>query len=232
MKLRNPIFVALDLDDPSYAIEVAQELKEIVGGFKVGPRLVMRGGSIFVQKLSQLGSVFVDMKHFDIPSTMSAALNASFDDGASFVTVHALSGRESLMECVSLENHLSQQRPFRVLAVTVLTSWSESSYPPSFKNLNLQNHVTELARFTLSLGLKGLVCSAHELGSVSREHFKVVPGIRLSEDSKDDQHRVLDPVSAVKAGAQMLVVGRPILNAPNIKAKAQQFVELAKTFTA
>jgi orotidine-5'-phosphate decarboxylase len=231
LKIRNPIFVALDVDDASYAIELAQELKDVVGGFKIGPRLVMRGGSSFVQKISQLGSLFVDMKHFDIPSTMSAALKASFDDGASFATVHLLSGREALIECTNLENQLNQQRPFRILGVTVLTSWTNASYPPSFKSLCPEEHVSQLSQFALSLGLRGLVCSAHELNKVSAEHFKVVPGIRLEGDEKGDQQRTSDPKNAMKAGANILVVGRPILTAPDIKAKAQQFVELSKSFT-
>lgn len=228
MKIKNPIFVALDVDDTAHALEIAQELKDVVGGFKLGPRLVMRGGSKFVQQISALGQTFVDMKHFDIPSTMVAGLQASFDDGASFATIHALSGRESIAACVDLEKKLNDQRPFCVLAVTVLTSWTESSYPPSLKSLRPEVHVADLAQFTLSQGLKGLVCSAHELSKVSHEHFKVVPGIRLPEDEKGDQQRILDPKSAMKAGANMLVVGRPILAAPAIKKKAQQFVELSR----
>lgn len=227
MKIKNPIFLALDIDIPERALEIAQELKEVVGGFKLGPRLVMRGGSQLVEKISGLGSVFVDMKHFDIPSTMTSAIQASFDSGASFVTVHSQSGREALYECAKLEAKLNEQKPFKILSVTILTSWTESSYPPSLKSLRPAIHVKELAKFSLDCGLSGLVCSAHELSEVSPEHFKVVPGIRLAEDERGDQQRILDPQAAIKAGAQMLVVGRPILSAPDLKAKAAQFVQLA-----
>ena len=224
--LKNPILVALDVDQPEKALEIAQELKGIVGGFKVGPRLVMKQGSQLVQKLSGLGPVFVDMKHFDIPSTMTSAIQTSFDSGASLVTVHGMSGLEALTACAQLENRLNQIRPFKILSVSVLTSWNEKSFPESFKSQSISQHVLDLVSLTKKSGLSGIVCSGHELDLFLNDAlFKVVPGIRMSQDSTDDQKRILGPQDAIAKKASALVVGRPIVEAKDLKKAALGFVE-------
>lgn len=226
--LKNPILVALDVDQPEKALEIAQELKGIVGGFKVGPRLVMKVGSSLVEKLSQLAPVFVDMKHFDIPSTMTSAIRASFDSGASLVTVHGMSGLEALSACAKLEAELNLIRPFRILSVSVLTSWNENSFPENFKSQSISQHVLNLVNLTKKSGLSGVVCSGHELDLFLNEKlFKVVPGIRMSQDSADDQKRILGPKEAIAKKASALVVGRPIIEAHDLKKAALEFVEAA-----
>lgn len=224
--LKNPILVALDVDQPEKALEIAQELKGIVGGFKVGPRLVMKVGSSLVEKLSQLAPVFVDMKHFDIPSTMTSAIKTSFDSGASLVTVHGMSGHEALSACAKLEAELNPIRPFKILSVSVLTSWNENSFPENFKSQNISKHVQELVSLTKKSGLTGIVCSGHELDLFLNDNlFKVVPGIRMSQDSIDDQKRILGPKEAIAKKASALVVGRPIIEAKDLKKVALDFVE-------
>jgi len=226
--LKNPILVALDVDQPEKALEIAQELKGIVGGFKVGPRLVMKVGSSLVEKLSQLAPVFVDMKHFDIPSTMTSAIRASFDSGASLVTVHGMSGYEALAACAKLEAELNLIRPFKILSVSVLTSWNEKSFPENFKSQSISQHVLNLVNLTKKSGLSGVVCSGHELDLfLSEKLFKVVPGIRMSQDSTDDQKRILGPKEAIAKKASALVVGRPIIEAQDLKKAALEFVKAA-----
>lgn len=223
--LKNPILVALDLDQPEKALEIAQELKTIVGGFKVGPRLVMKEGSRLVSKLSQLAPVFTDMKHFDIPSTMLSAIQTSFDSGATFVTVHALSGLDALAQCAKLEQKLNQIRPFKILCVSILTSWDQSSFPSNFKSQAPAQHVSELSDLVIHSKLSGLVCSGHELDLLKDKNlFKVVPGIRGAQDLAQDQKRVMKPSEAIKKGASALVVGRPIIEAQDLKVAAQDFV--------
>ncbi|HPI41296.1 MAG TPA: orotidine 5'-phosphate decarboxylase, partial [Pseudobdellovibrionaceae bacterium] len=117
---QNPLIVALDVDTDQEALGLVEELYDLVGGFKVGPRLNLRYGSELIQKISKRAPVFVDNKHFDIPTTMEAAVRASFESGASLVTIHALSGLESLKKMADLEIELSQIRPFRILGVTTL----------------------------------------------------------------------------------------------------------------
>jgi hypothetical protein len=117
--MRNPIIAALDVDSRDQALKLADDLADVVGGFKVGPRLCLRYGQDLVKEVAARAPVFVDNKHFDIPSTMEAAVRASFEAGASLVTVHALSGREALTKMATLEKELSQKRPFKILAVTI-----------------------------------------------------------------------------------------------------------------
>ncbi|MFN8792634.1 MAG: orotidine-5'-phosphate decarboxylase [Bdellovibrionales bacterium] len=223
--LKNPIIAALDVDDAGRALALADELGEIVGGLKVGPRLVMREGASLIQKLAARGRVFVDMKHFDIPSTMTSAIQASFDAGATLVTVHALSGLEALRQCAELEQKLNQIRPFKVLAVTILTSWNQNSVPGNFQSQPIATHVRTLAELAHSAGLSGLVCSGHELELVQDLNlFKVVPGIRVDLENHQDQKRVMDPKTALKKGAQALVVGRPILEARSPRETALDYV--------
>lgn len=223
--LKNPIIAALDIDDPEKALKLADEIGEIVGGLKVGPRLVMREGESFIKKLAQRSKIFVDMKHFDIPSTMVAAIQASFDAGATLVTVHALAGSEALQECAKLEAKLNQIRPFKILAVTILTSWDQNTLPTNMKPLPISSHVQELAALTMNSGLSGLVCSGHELDLVKTSNlYKVVPGIRMDLEEHQDQKRVMEPEAALRKGASALVVGRPIIGAKNPKEAAMDYV--------
>lgn len=221
----NPIIVALDVDSRESALRLADDLADVVGGFKVGPRLCLRYGRDLISEIATRGPVFVDNKHFDIPSTMEAAVRASFDAGASLVTVHALSGREALGKMAALEKELSQARPFRILAVTILTSWDQHSIPGNFKQLTISQHVTELADLAISSGISGVVCSPHELDLLQNKGlYLVTPGIRFSMDSVGDQKRVMEPYEAIKGGASALVVGRPIIEAKNPRETATDYV--------
>lgn len=226
--LNNPIIAALDVDDPQKALKIADEIGEIVGGLKVGPRLVMREGESLIKKLSQRSKVFVDMKHFDIPTTMTSAIQASFDSGATLVTIHALAGSDALQKCAELEKKLNQIRPFKILAVTILTSWNEKSFPNNMKPLSVSTHVQELAALTINSGLTGLVCSGHELDLLKASYlYKVVPGIRMDLEEHGDQKRVMGPKEALAKGANALVVGRPIIEAKNPKQAAMDYVMAA-----
>ncbi|WP_413586558.1 orotidine-5'-phosphate decarboxylase [Bdellovibrio sp. HCB274] len=223
--MKNPIILALDVDTRDQALKIADEIGDIVGGIKVGPRLCLRYGLKFVQELSQRAPIFMDNKHFDIPSTMEAAVRASFDAGASLVTVHALSGAEALKKVAAVEAELNKQRPFKVLAVTILTSWDQNSLPLVMKSQPIPQHVTDLASLVQNSGLNGVVCSPHELDLLqNRGLYLVTPGIRFSMNDSGDQKRIMGPKEALEKGASALVVGRPILEAKDIKEAAKQFV--------
>lgn len=226
---RNPVIVALDVDTADEALRRAENLADLAGGFKLGPRLCLRYGQDLVRKIAHLAPVFMDNKHFDIPSTMAAAVRASFDAGASAVTVHALSGPEALKEMALVEKELSIERPFIVLAVTILTSWNETSYPPSLSKNPVGTHVTDLARSVREAGLKGLVCSPYEISLLKNQgHFLVTPGIRADGDDRGDQKRVMGPVEALKEGAGALVIGRPLLQAADPRKKIQEILSSLK----
>lgn len=223
--MNNPIILALDVDTRDQALKIADELCEIVGGIKLGPRLCLRYGMDFVREVTQRAPVFLDNKHFDIPSTMEAAVRASFEAGASLVTVHALSGAEALKKMAEVEKELSQKRPFKILAVTILTSWEQGSLPVNMKDQTIAQHVTDLVGLVQSSGLSGVVCSPHELDLLQkRDLYLVTPGIRFSMQNSGDQKRIMDPKEALHKGASALVVGRPILEAKNIKEAATDFV--------
>lgn len=221
--MKNPIFVALDLDDLDSALRLAKKCNGRVGGYKVGPRLLMKYGPRVVSELAPLAPVFVDNKYYDIPSTMLSSLRATFEAGASFATIHAQAGAQALSEIARLEKELNQKRSFRVLAVTVLTSYSENNLPPNWRAETIDQHVRVLAAATFGSGLSGLVCSPHEVASMRAqfpESFLVTPGIRLEDEeaqtkvnksAADDQTRIMTPKKALSAGASALVIGRPII---------------------
>ena len=226
--MNNPLIVALDVDTREKALHLADELADIVGGFKLGPRLCLRYGMNFVKEIAARGPVFMDNKHFDIPSTMEAAVRASFEAGASLVTVHALAGAEALSLMGKIEKELNKIRPFKVLAVTVLTSWDENSLPTNMKSQSIADHVLEMAKSVHQSGVSGLVCSAKELQLLKDiPLYKVTPGIRFDLQSSQDQKRTMTPMEALKYGASALVVGRPIVEAENPKEAAMDFTMIA-----
>ncbi len=237
--MKRPVFVALDVDDDRSAIKIASETAPFVGGFKIGPRLILRYGSELIGKLARSAPVFVDCKFHDIPSTVVSALEAAHSAGASFATVHASNGVECLREVARIEKELSKSRAFRVLAVTVLTSFNESNLPGNWRTDTVKNHVFKLADLAMEAGLSGLVCSPLEVAALRAKFghaFLVTPGIRPANESKastalpksDDQARTMTPSQALQAGANALVIGRPIVSMPNPRDAAER---IAKTLT-
>lgn len=228
--LKNPLILALDVDSKDEAMKTLDQVGDLVGAVKLGPRLVYRYGAEFVTKIAEISPVFIDNKYFDISSTMLAAVRASFDAGATLVTVHALAGPAALKELSKLEFELNQIRPFKILAVTILTSLDQSSMPASFNSWPIERHVKSLAQEVYDSGLRGLVCSGHELEYLNYpDLFKVTPGIRPATDQaaplSEEQKRVMSPGQALKAGASALVIGRPILKAPNAREKVTEILE-------
>ena len=224
--LKNPLILALDVDTKQDAEKILDHVGDLIGGIKLGPRLIYNYGSSLVSQFAEIAPVFVDNKYFDIPSTMEAAVRTSFQAGATLVTVHALAGQDSLTKLAQLEVELNRIRPFKILAVTILTSWEKSSLPENFHSWSVENHVRSLSQLVYRSGLRGLVCSGHELEFVSqKDFFKVIPGIRLSSDQSEDQKRIMTPKQAIKSGAQGLVVGRPILKSAQPRQTILEILE-------
>lgn len=223
--LKNPLIVALDVDTAEEALALSSELAGVAGGFKLGPRLSIRYGAELLSKIAKKAPVFLDNKHFDIPSTMESAVRASFDAGATLVTVHAMSGPEALLRMAKVEQELSSIRPFKILAVTVLTSWSEKSFASVYRQQSIGEHVQNLVDLVQDCGMSGVVCSPHELDLLqNRDLYLVTPGIRFSMAHEDDQNRVMNSQEALNKGAKALVVGRPILQAVDRVEAAQQIL--------
>ena len=214
-----PLYVALDVDDVSKAKYLAQQTAPYIEGFKIGPRLLLKAGPSFINQLKPYGKVFLDLKFFDIPSTMLSAVKGAFEQGADMVTIHAKSGEVSLKLLAKLEKHLNHKRPFRILAVTMLTSFQQEDLPPLDKPYSIPTHVESLSNMVIKSGLKGLVCSGHEVKTLRKKHptaYLLTPGLRRQEGPQSqDQKRVVTPQSALLAGANALVMGRPIYQAKN-----------------
>jgi orotidine-5'-phosphate decarboxylase len=226
--LKNPLMLAADVDSAEECLRLAQLLEGNLGAIKIGPRLTVRYGADLISKLARMAPVFVDNKYLDIPNTMEAAIRATFDAGATFATVHAWAGAEALERLAKVEFELNEKRPFKILIVTILTSFSEKTLPPGLKAQALGEHVSLLADLAISSGLTGLVCSPHEVAALrakSKSAFLVTPGVRLPTDSLGDQKRVETPEVAIRQGASALVVGRPIYEAKDPLDAAQRILQ-------
>ncbi len=219
--VKNPLIVALDVDDGEEALDLAIQLRDVAGCFKVGPRLVLRHGPELVEELSTFAPVFLDHKFYDIPSVMEASLRAAFDMGVTLATVHASAGAETLRQLAGLQKELSLIRPFCILGVTVLTSVKAENAEI------LQNQIRALAKTVAECGIGGLVCSPHEVAGLKALYpnlFYVTPGIRSATDNMDDQKRTMSAQEALKQGSSAVVVGRPILKAADPIRAAQNLL--------
>ncbi len=152
---------------------------------------------------------------------MASSVKVAFDSGASFCTVHALNGLECLKGLAKLEKELNQIRPFKVLCVTLLTSFDqEVNALPLSRNMEPAKVVSNLSEVVFESGLSGLVCSAQEVLRVKERYPEgtfVTPGIRFAADAKDDQKRVATPEAAWADGATHLVMGRSLIRAVNFE---------------
>ena len=210
-----PLFVALDLNNKSEVLSVVKKTKDYVQAYKIGPRLFLNYGKALIQDIKNLSAdsqIFLDFKFYDIPSSTVSAVDSAFQVGADFVTAHASIGQETLDLLYQLENRLSQKRAFKILFVTVLSSVSLSE--------ETKKLVFNLADAVYKTGLRGLVCSPLEAKALRDKYpdiFLVTPGIRWEGDSKGDQKRVMTPLEALQAGSSALVMGRSLINQPQLE---------------
>lgn len=210
------VIVALDYADPADAVRAAQRLDPRYCRVKVGKELFTRGGPQGVRRLIDLGfEVFLDLKFHDIPRTVAQAVKAASDLGVWMVNVHASGGSTMLREArAALEG--TPPRPL-LIGVTVLTSMSEADLHEIGIGSGVDEQVARLAGLVQRAGLDGVVCSAREARSLRARfgpRFKLItPGIRPQGAAQNDQQRTLTPVEALQAGADYLVIGRPITQA-------------------
>ncbi|MBI1738312.1 MAG: orotidine-5'-phosphate decarboxylase [Acidobacteria bacterium] len=223
------LIVALDFDRLAPAFQMASRLAGLAGMFKIGKQLFTAEGPRAVEKLARLGTgIFLDLKFHDIPNTVAGAVRAAAElPGVRLVNVHALGGRE-MMRAAAQAVAGRKNRP-EVLGVTLLTSMDENALskvgilgPPLKRALHL-------ARLAKQAGLDGVVASPLEVAEIRRacggKFLTVVPGIRPPASVKDDQSRVATPGDAIRAGADYLVVGRPITAAKDPRAAAKKILE-------
>ncbi len=208
------IFVALDTPDLDKALALAEGLRGLVGGVKLGKEFFTAQGPAGVNAVSALGlPVFLDLKFHDIPATVAGAVGAALAMKPLMLNVHASGGEAMMRAATDAAREAGDERPL-VVAVTVLTSlWSGDLVATGIDD-NMEDHVLRLAALAENCGLDGVVCSPREVAALRRERgpdFKlVVPGIRPVWAATDDQKRVETPADTLAAGADYLVIGRPI----------------------
>ena len=223
------LLVALDADTVEDARRLADRLRGVVGGFKVGSRLFTSHGSRFVEELVGRGDrVFLDLKFHDIPNTVAGAVGAAARMGVWMVNVHASGGLDMMKaarEAADEEAAKVLQSPPLVIAVTVLTSIGQSRLAELGVDGDLGDHVVRLATLAQNAALDGVVASPREISLIRAkcgERFAIVtPGIRGPADLKGDQTRTESAQAALEAGASYIVVGRPIIAASDPRAAAE-----------
>ncbi len=212
------VIVALDYPDPHQALQFAWQLDPTRCRLKVGKELFTRGGTAVVERLVAAGySLFLDLKFHDIPNTVAAACRAAADLGVWMVNVHALGGRR-MMEAAREALEGGRQRPL-LTAVTLLTSMGERDVREIGLVGSPQDNVIRLAALARESGVDGVVCSPREAAELRRRNGAgfclVTPGVRPEWAAKGDQIRTLTPADARRAGADYLVIGRPVTRAAN-----------------
>jgi orotidine-5'-phosphate decarboxylase len=219
---RDRLIVALDLS----SVEAAEALVERIGDsatfYKIGYQLAYAGGLALVPKLAARGKkVFVDLKLHDIGNTVARGIESLAKLGATFATVHAYP--QTMKAAVE-----ARGPSLKILAVTVLTSYDEADLQAAGYRLGVADMVAERARQAQAIGIDGLVCSGEEAatvrGLVGPDMALVTPGIRPAGSDVGDQKRVMTPARAIAAGADYLVVGRPVMAAADPKAAADAIV--------
>ena len=222
MEPRERLIVALDLPSVEAAQAMVARLGEAVSFYKIGYQLAFAGGLAYAQTLTGAGKrVFLDLKLHDIGNTVAQGVKSVARLGAAFLTIHAYP--QTMKAAVE-----AREGPLRILAVTVLTSYDDADLAAAGYDFTVPELVAERAAQARDIGVDGLVCSAEEaadLRSIVRSKMLLVtPGIRPAGAASGDQKRVMTPAAAITAGADYLVVGRPVLAAADPRAAAQAIV--------
>ena len=220
---RERLIVALDLPSVEAAESIVARLGEAVSFYKIGYQLAFAGGLGLAQRLVDTGNqVFLDLKLHDIGNTVANGVESVARLGASFLTVHAYP--QTMRAAVAARG----ESGLRILAVTVLTSYNDADLAAAGYDFTVPELVAERAAQARDVGVDGLVCSALEAANirtiVGSGMTLVTPGIRPAVADADDQKRIMTPSAAIAAGADYLVVGRPVVAAPDPKAAADAIV--------
>ena len=219
MSGRNPICVALDTPDAAGAITLVRALKPYIGYIKLGLEFFFANGRPSYEAVAQEGvPVFLDLKLHDIPNTVANGLRSllGLSPPPAILNVHASGGFEMMKAAVE-----AVEGRAKLIAVTILTSLADDDiWATGFDHTrSARTHARNLAELALKAGLDGVVCSPHEVETIrhatSEKFLTVVPGIRPEDGALQDQKRVATPASALAAGANILVIGRPITAAAN-----------------
>jgi orotidine-5'-phosphate decarboxylase len=226
MMKKNPIFCAVDTTDVAAAAALTARLDGLIGGVKLGLEFFTANGRVGVHKVMDETHLplFLDLKFHDIPNTVAGAIRGIRQLSPAFTTIHAGGGAAMMRAAVD-----AAEGSCKILAVTVLTSLGEDDLPGLGVSGSVSDQVKRLADLAAKAGVDGLVCSPHEVAHLRAQLGAaitlVVPGIRPAGAKGDDQVRVLTPAEAMAAGADHLVIGRPITASPDPAAAARAILE-------
>lgn len=228
VRTSNPVFVALDTADLDYAHQLAERVRGKVGGLKLGLEFFSAHGPDGVRSFESFDlPIFLDLKFHDIPNTVAGACRSAAQLGVSILNVHAQGGAAMMRAAVDAAKSVCASS--KVIAVTMLTSLSDEDLPAIGIVPPISDQVLRLAHLSQTCGLDGVVCSAHEITRLRSElgpdFLLVVPGIRPAGSEHGDQRRVMGPLHARRAGADILVIGRPITAATDPGLAAQGIVQ-------
>ncbi len=214
--MKNRLMVALDVPESARALAMRERIGDTAGWLKVGLQLFVAEGPALVRELARTHRIFLDLKFHDIPNTVARAVESAGALGVDMLNVHAAGGTAMLRAAAEAASRFPDMR---LIAVTVLTS---SDMPAE----EARREAVARARMARDAGLNGVVCSVHEVGAIKQacgpDFLTVTPGIRWGDQDAGDQQRIADPGAAVRAGADVLVVGRPILSADDPARAARE----------
>ena len=212
----NPIFCAIDTSDIDKALELVSQISPHVGGIKLGLEFFTSCGLLGLEKIKELEiPIFIDLKLYDIPNTVKQSLSNILQFEPVYTTLHLSGGSEMLIECVNVKNKLNSKT--KLIGVTMLTSFNDVLISEIGIEKSVNANVKQLTQLAVNCGMDGIVCSPLEISEVKNTHESklqiISPGIRSKENASNDQKRTLSAKEAIDAGADILVVGRPITNA-------------------
>lgn len=208
--------LALDVEDLASADRMLELLGSKLKFVKIGPRLFYLGGKNFVMSLKDRWNVLVDIKLHDIPNTVGGAVSALAETGVFGLTLHVAGGEKMLREAVKRRDETNPK--MKLFGVTVLTSIDDAEWKTFAPGLTLEEAIRARTMLAEKSGIDGIVCSPKDLTTVKEVSGKLltlVPGVRPRGSSSDDQARIMTPAEAKKRGADFIVVGRPVLAAPD-----------------
>lgn len=234
---KNKLIVALDVDSADQARAIVNDLRDSVGMFKVGLQLFTAAGPEFVRELTASGlRIFLDLKFHDIPQTVASAGTEAARMGVFMFNVHAAGGTDMMRRTVAAVAETAEREGLpktKIIAVTVLTSLDQAALSATGVYTAPEEQVLRMSRFAQDAGMNGVVAAPLEAAAiretVGSTFLIVTPGVRPRATSHDDQARVMTPADAIEAGADYLVVGRPILRAPDPVQAANEIVREIET---
>jgi orotidine-5'-phosphate decarboxylase len=230
MQGKSPLICAIDTADLKQAVNLATLLKPTLGFGKLGLEFFLAHGPEGVRAIAKAGlPIFLDLKFLDIPNTVAGAIRSAAALGVEMLTVHTSGGSRMMKAAAEAAKESKSKRKPMLLGVTVLTSMEKEDMAECGISRSIADQVLCLADLALNAGLDGLVCSPHEVALLKKKFGKdlklIVPGIRPKGSEKGDQRRTMTPAEALRAGADYLVIGRPIMQAADPLAASKKILK-------